>query len=235
MITCSVCQAENDQYVTICKQCGGYLQNRVPNLDLFDVLWKIIENPKNAFQLIVRSEHKNYAVFLYTLSGIALSFAGLWHFKLGDRFENILLIIFLAILIGIPMGLVLSPIASSLHWMISKILGCKTSFRNSLGITSYSLTPVVLSLFFVLPVELLTFGMYLFTFNPPPITVKPMPYVILIGFDGLLTLWSWVLLIIGTKVGNQTSWWKSVTISALVYGIILGGLLSVGEYTISRF
>ncbi|MCX6121432.1 MAG: Yip1 family protein [Ignavibacteriales bacterium] len=235
MIKCSVCQTENDQYATICKKCGSFLQNRVPNLDLFDVLWKIIENPRDAFRLIMRAEHKNYAVFLYTLSGIAVTFAGFWHFKIGDRFENILVLIFLAILIGIPLGIVLCPIASSLHWGISKILGNKVSFRTSLGITSYSLTPIVLSLFLVLPLELLTFGMYFFTFNPPPITIKPILYILLIGLDFSLAVWAWVLLIIGTNVGNQISLWKSIVMSSVVYGLLVIGLVAGGGYVLKIF
>jgi hypothetical protein len=235
MINCSVCQTENDQYSTVCKKCGGFLQNRVPNLDLFDVLWKIIENPRNAFRLIMLAEHKNYALFLYTLSGIAITFTGFWYFKLGDRFENILVLIFLSILIGIPLGIALCPIASSLHWGLSKILGNKASFRNSLGITSYSLTPIVISLLFVLPVELLTFGMYFFTFNPPPITIKPISYMLLIGLDIALTVWAWVILIIGTKVGNQISLWKSIVISSVVYGLIVIGLVAGGGYALKMF
>jgi hypothetical protein len=235
MIICSVCQTENDQFVSICKKCGGFLQNRIPNLDLFDVLWKIIETPRNAFRLIISAEHKNYALFLYTLSGIAVTFAGFWHFKLGNRFENILLIIFPAILIGLLIGIALCPIASSLHWGLSKILGNKSSFRNSLGITSYSLLPIVLSLLFVLPIELLTFGMYFFTFNPPPITIKPISYMLLIGLDVALTVWAWVLLIIGTTVGGQISLWKSILISALVYGLLAVGLLAGGEYALKMF
>jgi hypothetical protein len=235
MIICSVCQTENDQYTTICKKCGGFLQNRVPNLDLFDMLWKIIETPRNAFRLIMRAEHKNYALFLYMLSGIAVTFAGFWHFKLGNRFENIFLIILPAILIGILIGLALCPIASSLHWGLLKILGNKSSFRNSLGITSYSLVPIVVSLLFVLPIEVLTFGMYFFTFNPPPITIKPISYLLLIGLDGALTVWAWVLLIIGTAVGGQISLWKSIIISSCVYGLIAVGLLAGGEYALKIF
>jgi hypothetical protein len=235
MIICSVCQTENDQFASICKKCGAFLQNRIPNLDLFDVLWKIIETPRNAFQLIIRAEHKNYALFLYTLSGIAFTFAGFWHFKLGNRFENILLIILPAILIGLLIGIALCPIVSSLHWGLSKILGNKSSFRISLGITSYSLLPIVLSLLFVLPIELLTFGMYFFTFNPPPITIKPISYMLLIGLDIALTVWAWVLLIIGTTVGGQISLWKSILISALVYGLLAVGLLAGGEYAVKMF
>ena len=146
MIICSVCQIENDKYATICKKCGSFLQNRVPNLDLFETLWKIIENPKEAFRLIMIAEHKNYTLFLYALSGISVAFFGFSYFKLGDRFENMLFLIFWAMLIGAPLGMVLCPIISSFHWMLSRMLGGKASFRTSLGITSYAMTPVTLSL-----------------------------------------------------------------------------------------
>jgi len=81
----------------------------------------------------------------------------------------------------------------------------------------------------VLPVELLTFGMYFFTFNPPPITIKPISYVLLIGLDVVLTIWAWFLMIIGTNVGNQISVWKSILISSLVYGFILWGIVMWGN------
>jgi hypothetical protein len=224
MLKCPVCQTENDQFSTVCKKCGGYLQNRVPNLDLFDLVWKIIESPRNAFRLIRLADHKNYALLLYTLTGIAATFAVFWYFRLGDVIGNILIIIFLAILIGIPLGIVLCPIVSSLHWGILKILGKKASFRNSLGITSYSFVPIIISLLFVMPIELLTFGMYFFTFNPPPITIKPVSYMVLMGLDCVLRVWAWILLIVGTNVGSQISIWKSILVSSVVYGLVVYGL-----------
>ena len=183
----------------------------------------------------MRAEHKNYALFLYTLSGIGIAFTGFWHFKLGNRFENILFLIFSATLIGIFIGIALCPIVSLLHWGLSKYFGGKASFRNSLGMTSYSLVPIVISLLFVLPIKLLTFGMYFFTFNPPPITIKPISYLLLLGLDSALAVWAWILLIIGTKLGNQISFWKSLCISSLVFGFIAVGLLAAGEYALKMF
>jgi hypothetical protein len=235
MILCSVCQTENDKYATICKKCGGFLQNRVPNLDLFDTLWRIIENPREAFRLIMIAEHKNYALFLYALCGINVAFSGFWYFRIGDRFENILLLIFCALLIGIPLGIALCPIVSSFHWTLSKLLGGKASFRTSMGITSYALTPFTISLLLLLPIELMTFGMYLFTFNPHPIAIKPVSYIVLIGLNSVMILWAFILLIIGTRVGNQISLWKSVFIVAILYGLVLRGVLFCGEYTLSLF
>ncbi len=235
MILCTVCQTENDKYATICKKCGGFLQNRVPNLDLFNTLWRIIENPREAFRLIMIAEHKNYGLFLYALCGISVAFSGFWYFRIGDRFENVLLLIFWALLIGIPLGIVVCPIVSSFHWMLSKLLSGNSSFRTSMGITSYALTPVIISLVLILPIELMTFGMYFFTFNPHPMAIKPISYIVLIGLNAVMILWAFMLLIIGTKVGNQISLWKSILIVVILYGLVLCGIRFGGEYSLGLF
>jgi hypothetical protein len=59
--------------------------------------------------------------------------------------------------------------------------------------------------------------------------------MLLIGLDVALTVWAWVLLIIGTTVGGQISLWKSILISALVYGLLAVGLLAGGEYALKMF
>lgn len=225
MILCSVCNAENDHYAINCTKCGSFLQNRVPNLDFFSTCWQVIEKPKHAFHVITLAEHKNYSFLLYSIFGISLSFTEFWYFKLGERFETLLPLIVWAIVLGVPVGILLCPITSFIHWIYSKIFRSKVSFRASLGITSYSLTPIGLSLFFVLPVELLTFGMYLFTFNPHPMTIKPTSYVLLIGFDIVVTLWTLILLVIGTHVGHQISIVKSSIITLLLIITMLVGLL----------
>jgi hypothetical protein len=230
MNICSICKTTNDKYAIICKECGGYLQDRVPNLDLFSTLWKIMENPSGAFKLIVLAEHKNYAWFLYTLFGINIAFMELSLFQLGSKFENVLTLILWALIMGIPVGICLCPIISFLHWIMSKIAGGKGSFRISLGITSYSLIPMIISLILILPIKLLTFGIYLFTFNPHPLALKPAIYIILIGFDILLTIWSFMLFVVGTKVGDQISLWKSIPIIIIIYIAISEIMLLGGKY-----
>jgi hypothetical protein len=235
IILCSVCQTENDKYATICKKCGSFLQNRVPNLDLFDTLWRIIENPRKAFRIIMLAEHKNYALFLYALCGISVAFFGFWYFRIGNRFENMLFLIFWALLIGVPLGIALCPIVSSFHWALSKLLGGKATFRTSMGITSYALMPFTVSLLLLLPIELMTFGMYLFTFNPHPIAIKPISYIVLIGLNVIMILWAFILLIVGTNVGNQITLWKSVIVVAILYVLVLQSIMFCGEYTINLF
>jgi hypothetical protein len=232
MIICSVCRTENDKYATICIKCGGFLQNRVANLDLFDVIWKIIENPRKAFQTIMLAEHKNYALFLYTLWGISATFAGFWYFRVGDRFENILFLIFWALIIGVPLGIGLFPTVSILHWILSKSFGGISSFRTSIGISSYALIPIILSLVVILPIELMTFGMYLFTGNPHPMALKPMLYIVLIGIDSAMVFWTFILLIIGTAVGNQIPFWKSFLIASLLCGMVFSVFMFGGKYIV---
>lgn len=225
MILCPVCNTDNDQYATICVKCGAFLQNRVPNLDLFSTSWQLVENPKKAFHLIALADHKNYSLLLYSIFGISLSFTGFWYFRLGDRFDSLVTLVIWALIIGVPLGILLCPLSTLLHWILSRVFGGKASFRTSLGITSYSLTPVVISLFLVLPVELSTFGMYLFTFNPHPMTIKPLSYILLIGFDAAMALWTLILVALGTRIGHQISVVKSIVVGGVLSATVLGGLI----------
>jgi hypothetical protein len=221
-LICSVCQYENDQFATTCKKCGSFLQDRVANLDLFRTLGLIIENPKKAYKLITLSEHKNYSLFLFLLFGIRTSFFILWQYKLGEHYANIFVIILWALLIGIPLGIVLGLFITVFNMLFSKILGGKTSFRYSLGVSSYSLAPIIISLFALVPIQLMTFGIYYFTFNPHPLTIKPELYIILIGFDSLLLLWTLLLSIIGVSISSQISLWKSILVTIMTYSIVVG-------------
>jgi len=97
------------------------------------------------------------------------------------------------------------------------------------------MTPVTLSLLILLPIELMTFGMYFFTFNPHPMTIKPVSYIILIGLHAVMILWAFILLIVGTKVGNQIILWKSVLIVAILCGCVLSGIRFGGAFSLKIF
>ncbi len=224
MIRCSVCLAENDDFAITCKKCKAFLQNRVPNLDLFETAWRILESPRATFQQIVLADHKNYSLFLFSLFGISLSFTAFWYFKLGSRYDTLLDLVPWAIVVGIALGVVSAIILTLAYHLVAKLLGGAAAVRDSLALLAYSLTPIAVSLFIVLPIELLTFGMYLFTSNPHPYTIKPVSYVILVGFDVIVSLWSLGLAILATKVGHRISTAKSlvVTVAALaLFGAVI--------------
>lgn len=224
MIHCPVCQAENDTFATRCHSCKAFLQNRVPNLDFFDTAWKILESPGKAFQRIALAEHKNYSLLLFSLFGISLMFTVFVTLRLGDRFDTLLDLVPVAIGIGLILGLLSSVVLSVVYHGIATLFGGKTTFRTSLAMLAYGLTPVVLSLFLIQPIELLTFGMYLFTWNPHPYTIKPFSYLVLMGLDGLTALWSIVLFIAGTIVGHHVGVLRAILVVLLTvaaYGLIV--------------
>ena len=223
MIACPVCHTDNDNYATVCTHCKAFLQNRIPNLNLFETAWKVLESPRAAFHDITIAEHKNYSLFLFSLFGIPLAFTNFWYLRVGDRFQSLLDLIIWAFIIGAGAGLVLGLLLTSVYHLGVRLMGGKSDFRSSLGLLSYSLIPVVFTLVFVLPVELLTFGMYLFTSNPHPYTIKPFSYVALVGFDVAISLWALVLAVLGTAIGHQISPFKSVVVVALTL-CVLGGV-----------
>ena len=105
MITCRVCNTENDEYAIVCRNCKSYVQNRIQNLDFFETVWKVIESPRKAFHDITLAEHKNYSLLLFALFGVALSFTGFWYFKLGSRFESLLNVLSVAPSQALALGL----------------------------------------------------------------------------------------------------------------------------------
>jgi hypothetical protein len=232
-ISCPVCRTANNEYSTICSECGSYLQNRVPNLDLFYTAWKIIENPRSAYRLIVLSEHKNYVFLLYSLFGIDIAFALLWLFRMGEIFSSIITLILWAFLTGVGLGLILCQAVSLLHWLQTKMYGGLSSYRISLGITAYSFIPVILSFIIGMPIKLLTFGMYYFTFNPNPMTINSISYITLTGIDFIAFIWSFGMLVYGTMRGNQVTVVKALLINCAIAAVISYILINVMHAVLS--
>jgi hypothetical protein len=229
MIQCTVCLAENDEFATTCVSCKAFLQNRIPNLDLFDIGWKVIESPRSAFRSIALAEHKNYALFLFSLFGISLSFTLFWYLRLGTRFMSLIDLIPAAVGAGIVLGFAAAIILTGVYHFLARLFGGAAGYRTSLGLLGYSMIPIALSLFLVLPIELLTFGMYLFTSNPHPYTLKPTSYLLLVGFDGALALWSISLAVVGTCVGHRISLFKSLVAVLGTLGLFLAVLFLVAR------
>ena len=123
MIKCTVCLAENDDFAITCKSCKAFLQDRIPNLDLFQMGWKVLESPRKAFRAITLAEHKNYVLFLFTLFGVSLSFTGFWYFRLGTRFTSLIDLLPAALGIGIVVGLAAALVIPVVHFVIARAVG----------------------------------------------------------------------------------------------------------------
>ncbi len=224
MVQCPTCAFENDEFATICSKCRAFLQNRVPNLNFFDTSWGILESPFKTFRLIGIAEHKNYSGFLFCCFGIAVSFTAAWYLKIGVFFETLLDLIPFLFGVGVILGGVFALILPVIHYKSAKITGTDTRLRQSYGVLAYSFVPILLSLILVLPIELLTFGMYMFTSNPHPAVIKPVSYYVLIGCDILLATWTTALVFMGTRTVQRVSVIRSAFVLLLLLIVVVAVL-----------
>jgi hypothetical protein len=199
-IHCPNCGVENNDLVVVCLRCGSFIQARVPTLDLFDTVWQLIETPRKAMRKIALAVHKNYVILLSSLYGIGLAFFLLWFLNLGEAFNNLLYLLFTAILIGPALGIIHVFFASLIGVLVGRLLRARMRFSNVLSVVAYATVPLNLSIVFLLPIELMTFGLFMFAQNPSPFVIKPTAYIIFMIFDGLAILWSLDLLIVGIRI-----------------------------------
>ncbi len=218
MILCPVCKHSNDEFSIKCVSCGSYIQDRVPNLDLFAIIWLLIESPSAAFKKIIIAEHKNFVLFFSLFLGIATAFALLWIKRSGNSFDNL----FPLLLFGTAIGIVISiPLFYCLVVMFHtaiKLLRHEAEFKVTYGIIGWSLVPIMLSVVFVLPFELSTLGILLFSSNPSAYEAKPIVSIVFIALDSLLAGWSIILATVGISIANRFRIIISLIIVLLVVG-----------------
>jgi hypothetical protein len=220
-IHCPNCGVENSDLVIVCLRCGSFIQARVPTLDLFDTIWQLIEAPRKAMRKIALAVHKNYVIFLSSFYGIGLAFFLLWILNLGEVFNNLLYLLFTAILIGPALGIIHVFLASLIGVLVGRLLRTRMQFSNVLGIVAYATVPLNLSIVFVLPIELMTFGLFMFAQNPSPFVIKPTAYVIFMILDGLAILWSLDLFVVGIRTISNLRFLRAALSVAISAGLSL--------------
>lgn len=220
MIECPVCRYSNDDLSLKCSSCGSFIQDKVPTIDLFSMIWLVIESPKQAFKKIVLSEQKNFVLLQSLFFGISTAFAVMWMAKSGNNYDNLLPLllhgIFFGLLAGVPFFLF---IALSVHFFI-KVFGGKGKWNETYAVVGWSLMPIVLATVFILPLELGILGLYFFSSNPNGFEYKPAVYVALIGFDALAVIWSVVLSSIGISIAHHFRMLKSLMMTLVPSGIV---------------
>jgi hypothetical protein len=199
MISCPVCQTPNHHLAVKCKSCGGYIQTKIENLDLFTTAWNVLERPSHAFHTIAVAQHKNYSVILPAISGIALTFFYFWFVKAGDATSSLINFLAAGLAVSPFVGIIISLLFALLLKLTIIATGRTVSFRNVFSVIAYTQIPLVISVILVLPLELMTFGLFFFTTNPSPYQLKPIPYMLLAGLDGLFALWSLLLIWFGIR------------------------------------
>jgi hypothetical protein len=212
MITCPVCGTTNHHLSVTCVSCGGYVQGRVDNLDLFSTIWKLIEHPRAAFLSISLARYKNYTTIVPAIAGIGAVFAFFWYIKAGDITTSAFSLFAAGAVTGPPAGVLMLLTMALLVRGALRIGRTPVRFRNLYAVLSYSLVPVLLSVVFILPLEVFTFGRYFFSLNPPPWLIRPVSYYLFLSLDALVAAWTIVLAVTGLKVLIDCPWWKSAAI-----------------------
>jgi len=218
---CPVCGAENDDFAVVCTSCKGYIQAKVDTLDLFQTIWGLIESPSATFRRIALAGTKNYVFVLTIAFGIALAYGLLWHGNYGVREPQLATILGIGLLGGPFLGGIAFFVLSRFLTMITPLGGRRVPPRNAFALLAYSISPVVLSLVFIFPIEIAVFGVYLFDANPPPIVLNPMAYIMLVGLDGIAAVWSAVLLWFGIRVMAGCNRWFAFVLTTVCVASVL--------------
>lgn len=191
---CKKCNHVNPVYKSICEECKSYLRERVVNIDLWNTIQLIIEEPSKAFRLILFAEHKNFIMILTFLIAVKnLIIARFFSVpQLGLNGVESSFILSLGLILIITFLLI--SFFSFLQKSIFKKRKLQLRFKDIYSTTAYSFVPYLFALVFIFPVELVVLGADIFSNNPFPFQIKPLITYILIGFEFLCILWSFYLI-----------------------------------------
>ena len=215
MIQCPNCRFQNGDLAVLCANCGGFVQARVQTLDLFSTTWQLVESPERGMKRVILSVHKNYVVLLSSLYGIGLAFFLMWLLRLGNLFDNLQQLLFAGLLMGPPAGIFHITLVGIVGLVVSRIFAVRVRLLDLLAVAAYASMPVTVGVVFILPVEVVTFGQFLFTQNPSPLVIKPVSYIILMTLDGVTIIWSIFLMVIGIRILGDMKMVKAILISLI--------------------
>ncbi len=200
-ITCKNCGAETPFYLLTCKSCNAYIRDKVSNINLWEIIWKLIETPVEAFRLIIFAEHKNFTstLLIFTSVKFALLATILANFTRASSLgfdSDFLFLSYAASLIAVPLLSVISA-------LLNKTFGLNSGIKDSLAINIYALFPLAVALIVFAPIEYALFGSHWFTFNPAPYQIKPTISYFFYGLEGAMILWSLFLFIAGNYAQSK--------------------------------
>jgi RNA polymerase subunit RPABC4/transcription elongation factor Spt4 len=193
-VKCKKCNHINPPYKNICTECKSYLRERVVNIDLWNTILLIIEEPAKAFRQIIFSEHKNFIIFLTFF--ISLKNLIIARFisvpELGANGASVSLIFSLILMI------LITTVLTSSFSFIQNILYSRKNitlrFQDFYAVYVYSFIPYLFGLIFIFPVELIVLGGDIFSNNPYSFQIKPLISYILIGVELITIIWSFFLI-----------------------------------------
>jgi hypothetical protein len=193
---CSICGVKNSKFDVKCRNCSAFLQSPVRVLNFFEILYLLFSSPRIAFHKIIISERKNFVVLLIYLFGVYLSVDIFYLLHAGEKFDNLISLMFIIFAIGSVVGSIFVLCISLVLKLLFKFSDEKPNFKSLFALLSYITAPMSISISFLLPAKLSVFGIYYFTETPKPYDLKPIPFYIFVLIDLILKLYSLSLLFI---------------------------------------
>lgn len=228
-IKCSRCNHINPPYTHICTHCKNHLRERIVNVDLWQSVIKILEEPSVVFKNIIYSEHKNFIsfiIFFIALKNLIIArYMSVPELGLNNVSTSFLLSFFLSIIVTI---LIISLTSVIQKVSIDKSMA-EPRFIDVFSINTYSYIPYLIGLFFVFPIELVVLGQDIFSNNPYPFDIKPAITYILAGVEVLIILWTSIL-------GYRSSVFLQISKIRSVFFVIISLIIWIGFlYLSSKF
>jgi hypothetical protein len=200
---CKKCNHINPAYKYICNECKSYLRERVVNIDLWNTIQLILEDPVKAFKQIIFAEHKNFILFITFFIAvknlIIIRFFSVPALGINGVATSFFISLTLSVLITLLLFSSLTYIQRSIYSKKEVIL----RFKDIYAVNVYSFIPYLFGLIFIFPIELVVLGGDVFSNNPYSFEIKPLVTYILSGIELITILWSFFL--VAKSINSITS------------------------------
>lgn len=198
-LVCQNCGEKNPLFSSKCGKCHHYLRATIPNIDLWSTIWKIFESPVEALTNVIYAEHKNFISFLtFFVSVKFLLIAAFIQSFIDDGVIKSVSFVYNVLLQSFIYSVFLIIFSFIVNLLIKTVT--KSKFKNTFAVIIYSLIPLVITLFFLTPIEYGIFGKHWFIFNPSPFLIKTLPAYILTFMEGIFIVWSLFIFWKGIKL-----------------------------------
>lgn len=203
-VICKSCSSENYFEAYKCSSCSNVLRAKVSNIDFWLVLYQMLFDTENAFKQILYANNKNFLIPLFIL--LNLKFASLL-FVLGSIYDlEISFSLFWGALLALMVILciIMFIYLEFIRTVINKLFLQNLFRKNYLSVIVYASSIFSLSIFVLLTIELVLFGPFLFSGNPSPFDIKPIPAYIIAGLEILVLALFLIFSFIGFKIYLQS-------------------------------
>jgi hypothetical protein len=187
-----------------------------------DIFIKILTSPREAFRFINNYKYEKHLYILLCLGGIVRAFDRAASKNMGDQF-SILAIISICIISGGLFGWISYYIYATLMSWCGGWFNARGNPQSILRILAYALFPSILGLVMLIP-QILIYGNEIFKSESDIETTDLINFSFFYGLifiELVLSVWSFILIIIGISEVQKLSIGKSILIVLLPAMLII--------------